>query len=70
MKEICRLENIVKKFNMGEEVTPLYNLNLTVNEGDFIIIEGPSGSGKSTFFTLLEPYLKLTKVNTSLKEKI
>lgn len=34
MKEICRLENIVKKFNMGEEVTPLYNLNLTVNEGD------------------------------------
>ncbi|MEB3428480.1 ABC transporter ATP-binding protein [Citroniella saccharovorans] len=58
MKEICRLENIVKKFNMGEEVTPLYNLNLTVNEGDFIIIEGPSGSGKSTLLYLIGTLLK------------
>mgnify|MGYP003292704387 CR=1 FL=1 len=46
--EICRLENIRKDYKMGETVTPLKNLSLTVNEGDFICVEGPSGIGKST----------------------
>lgn len=57
--EICRLENIKKNFQMGETITPVDDVNLSIHEGDFIVIEGPSGVGKSTFLyvlgTLLQP---------------
>jgi len=33
---------------MGEEICPLQDVNLTINPGDFISVEGPSGIGKST----------------------
>ena len=46
--EICRLEHIHKDYRMGEVVTPLKDICLSVNEGDFIAVEGPSGIGKST----------------------
>lgn len=57
--EICRLENIKKNFQMGETITPVDDVNLSIHEGDFIVIEGPSGVGKSTLLyvlgTLLQP---------------
>ena len=46
--EICKLEHIHKDYRMGEIVTPLKDISLTVSEGDFIAVEGPSGIGKST----------------------
>lgn len=56
---ICRLENISKSYKMGELVEALTDINLDVNAGDFISIEGPSGTGKSTLLyvigTLLAP---------------
>lgn len=42
--------------NLGFEVNGqkiLQNINLTVNEGDFLTIMGPSGSGKSTLLKLI-----------------
>lgn len=47
------LDNITKYFNRGtiNEVLALNNLNLTVNEGDFITIIGSNGAGKSTTLT-------------------
>ena len=51
--EICKLENIRKDYKMGEIVTPLKELSLTVNEGEFICIEGPSGIGKSTLLYVM-----------------
>lgn len=32
----------------GERIVALQNVNLTINEGDFVTIVGPSGCGKST----------------------
>ena len=56
--EICRLEHIRKDYKMGEVVTPLKDLCLTVNAGDFIAVEGPSGIGKSTLLYVLGTLLQ------------
>lgn len=56
--EVCRLENISKTYIMGENVCPLRNINLKVNLGDFISIEGPSGIGKSTMLYVMGSLLK------------
>ncbi len=48
MKKIC------KDFIMGKsEVHVLKNVDLTVEEGEFLAIMGPSGSGKSTLMNIL-----------------
>ena len=56
--EICRLEHIHKDYRMGETVTPLKDVDLTVNSGDFIAVEGPSGMGKSTLLYVIGTLLK------------
>lgn len=56
--EILRLENISKTYVMGENVYPLKNINLKVNSGDFISVEGPSGIGKSTLLYVAGSLLK------------
>ena len=56
--EICKLEHIKKDYRNGELVSPLIDINLTVNSGDFISIEGPSGIGKSTLLYVMGTLLK------------
>ena len=56
--EICRLEHIHKDYRMGETVTPLKDINITVNSGDFVAVEGPSGMGKSTLLYVIGTLLK------------
>lgn len=48
--EILNIKSLNYKVN---DTMILNNLNLSINEGDFIAVSGPSGSGKSTFFKLL-----------------
>ena len=57
--EICKLEHIHKDYRMGEIVTPLKDISLTVNTGDFIAVEGPSGIGKSTLLYVMGTLLKV-----------
>lgn len=56
--EICKLEHIHKDYRMGETVTPLKDITLTVHKGDFIAVEGPSGIGKSTLLYVMGTLLK------------
>ena len=56
--EICKIEHIHKDYRMGEIVTPLKDVTLTVNEGDFIAVEGPSGIGKSTLLYVMGTLLQ------------
>ena len=52
---MLKLTNISKTFNVGtpDEKKALVNLNLEVNDGDFITIIGSNGAGKSTLFNTI-----------------
>lgn len=53
-KEILKLENIEKNYvGQTENLHIIRDLNLTVNEGEFISILGRSGSGKSTLLNIM-----------------
>ena len=51
--------NVSKQYKNG--VTALYDLNLSIEKGDFVFIIGGSGSGKSTLIKLLFREEKPTK---------
>lgn len=51
---IVEIEDVGKVYNKGSyPVEVLKNINLTVNEGDYIAIMGPSGSGKTTLMNII-----------------
>ncbi|MDM1049161.1 MULTISPECIES: ABC transporter ATP-binding protein [Sphingobacterium] len=51
---MIRLENIFKWYNLGSTKSfVLKDINLEIEEGDFISIMGPSGSGKSTLLNVI-----------------
>lgn len=54
-KIIIQLKDLSKVYQMGEEISvkALDNINLEINEGEFVSIMGPSGSGKSTMMNIV-----------------
>ncbi|OGU77408.1 MAG: ABC transporter ATP-binding protein [Ignavibacteria bacterium RBG_16_34_14] len=54
MSEIIQVKNLSKSYWRDSfEIPVLNNINLTVNEGDFLALMGPSGSGKTTLLNLI-----------------
>ena len=54
MKEILNMTDLSKSYWMGQtELEVLHNVNLRIEEGEFISILGPSGSGKTTLMNII-----------------
>ena len=57
--QLIRIENLCKSYSLqdanGKTITNqvLFDINLTINQGEFVAIMGHSGSGKSTLMNIL-----------------
>ena len=53
-KVIIKASNLIKEYEIGDFIVrAVDNINLEINEGEFIVIKGPSGAGKTTLLNLL-----------------
>src|SRR4051812_2953323 len=51
---LVEIRNVTKEYRKGEQrITPLQDVSLDVERGDFVSLMGASGSGKSTLLNLI-----------------
>lgn len=68
---MIKLENITKEYKIDKEkVRVLNNINLQIEDKDFVAIMGASGSGKSTLLNILGCMDKATSGNYYLDDKL
>lgn len=60
------LRGVNKQYKNG--VNALYNINLEIDQGEFVYIIGPTGSGKSTLIKILDGEEKPTKGDVIVKD--
>lgn len=62
------LQNVSKIYKTGEvETAALKNVDLTIEEGTFVVILGPSGSGKSTLLNVISGLDSVTSGTISFR---
>ena len=68
---MIELKNITKIYdlNKNDQVVALKDINLSINEGELIILKGSSGSGKSTILSLIAALSKPTSGEVIVDDK-
>jgi len=68
---MLELKNVTRDFinNKKEQVAALTDINLKVEEGEFLSIVGPSGSGKSTLLFIIGALLNPSEGEVLLRDK-
>ena len=65
---LIEIKGLTKKYRLGQEViTALDNVNLEIEEGEFLCILGTSGSGKSTLLHIMAGLERATKGEVLLR---
>ena len=68
MEAAIRTTSLCKSYKMGKlDIEVLKDVNIAVEEGEFVSIMGPSGSGKSTLLYLIGALDKPTSGSISIK---
>jgi putative ABC transport system ATP-binding protein len=58
--EVIKLEKVSKVYGAKVKVTALQDIDLSIEEGEYVAIVGPSGSGKTTLLTIMGTLAKPT----------
>lgn len=71
MGKILKISNLYKNYNTKKmEIEALKNVNIEINEGDFLGIVGPSGCGKSTLLSIIGGLESITKGSIEKKDNL
>ena len=69
MNSFIELRNVKKTYFIGEQkFNALDGIDLSINQGEFVVILGPSGAGKSTLLNLLGGMDKATSGSIKIGE--
>lgn len=70
-QNFIELKNVKKTYEVGnQKFNALDGINLSINQGEFVVILGPSGAGKSTLLNLLGGMDKSTSGEIRVGESI
>lgn len=70
-QSFIELKNVKKTYNIGnQKFNALDGVDLSINQGEFVVILGPSGAGKSTLLNLLGGMDKTTSGEIRVGESI
>src|SRR5689334_3561005 len=70
MKKIVEVSNLIKDYGrLTNKHKILKEIDLEINEGEFISIMGPSGSGKTTFLNIISTIDKATSGKVTIDGK-
>jgi putative ABC transport system ATP-binding protein len=67
---VVEAKQVTKTYTIGDhEIRVLDNVSLSVQEGEFLVVEGSSGSGKTTLLSMLSGLDKPTSGRVFLKDQ-
>lgn len=70
MSELLKIKELSKNYLTKKQVVcALKNINLTINENEFIVLVGPSGCGKSTILSIIGDLQKKSSGQIEFKKK-
>jgi putative ABC transport system ATP-binding protein len=71
MRKMLKIEHVSKTFNLGtiNEKKALIDINLQLDDGDFVTVIGGNGAGKSTLMNMIAGVYPIDCVHIKLDDK-